>query len=492
MARKSSSDEFAQRAASMTKKDLVQFVSNLGTIVSRQAMASALGKASFNGNRDTYAVFGYPQELTTQTMFDMYDREGLAKRAVDGIAVECWRKPPIIKDGKAALEIKPEMTTKGLTPFLTELFNLNKKVNLFSTCQEADKMLGYSRYALIFLGAKGNLDQPLENGKVEYLQVFDELDSNSFAKETDVNSPRFGLPTSYNITFAEESQATPIHWTRVIHIREGKEKRSRIYGVPRMKAIFNYILDMHKVLGGSSEAFWLLINRGMALIAREGIDMPQKGTPEYQDFQDEIEEYQHQIRRFMRLRGFDVQDLGTNTVDASGQFDLLMTAVAGSIMTPKRIILGSERGELASSQDDKNWADVCADRQTNFCAPSVINPVLDRLIEIKALPNPSNPDSYATTWSSLFELSDLDKATLANTRAQAASAITSGAPETVVDVEDFVENHLNLKTTPNFNQQDVLEEKARKEAEAKAALKGKSNGSKNPDEEGVEGEPVEA
>jgi hypothetical protein len=204
-----------------------------------------------------------------------------------------------------------------------------------------------------------------------------------------------------------------------------------------MRRIYNYLMDVMKVVGGSSEAFWLLINRGMAILGREGVDMPQAGTPEYTAMQDEMDEYQHQLRRILRLRGVDIQELGGNVVDGGGQVDVLVTIIAGAIKTPKRILMGSERGELASTQDDKNFADVCKSRQDNFCAPMMVKPLIKRFTELGMLPLPSN-GIYTLKYPSLFELNQLEKGQYSVSKATAISTITAGAPETAVLIEDFM------------------------------------------------------
>ncbi len=417
---------------------LIEAYHNASLLISRAALASRAGYM-FNGLRDLNAVFGYPVEITFDMFLQMYERDGLAARAVDGTANESWRKPPILWDGEVEGTRERGVDLGKQTDFLRGFNDLNERLHLFSVLNQADRVLGYSRYAVIFLGAPGNLSEPLKTGKIKYIEVLDEGEAQVAMKDTNRSSERFALPVSYNINFNESDNAQAVHFSRVIHIREGKERNSRYFGTPRLRKVFNYLMDLEKVMGGSSEAFWLLVRKGMALIGREGVDMPQKGTPAYDDLKAEIEEYEHGLRRFMRLRGMDVQDLGGQTVDGSGQADLLISAIAGTIEMPQRILMGSERGELASQQDDANWADVISARQTNFCDPFMTKPFINRLIEIGALPQPT--DKWTTEYPSLFELNPLEKAQLANQEATAIMEISANAPETVADIDAFMEKN---------------------------------------------------
>lgn len=420
------------------RDDLLVSIQNISTLVSRAALAAQFGQ-SFGGLRDTFEVFGYPKKITFQEFLGMYEREGLAARATDGTANESWRKRPILWDGEVEGQRGRGVDMKKQTEFLRAFDALDKRLHLFSALNQADRILGYSRYAVIFLGAPGRMSQPLTSGKIKYIEVLDEGEAMVANKETSRQNARFGLPISYNITFSEQQTAEAVHFSRVIHIREGKERNSRYFGVPRLQKSYNYFLDLHKVMGGSSEAFWLLVRKGLALIGREGVDMPQKGTDAYNDLKEEIEEYEHGLRRFMRLRGMDIQDLGGQVVDGGGQVELLTSAVAGTNEIPQRIMMGSERGQLASQQDDANWADVIAARQTDHCGPMMLEPLVNRFIEIGALPKPSNDWTYE--FPSLFELTPLEKADLAGKEVTAINSIAGGAPESVVDIEAFIKKN---------------------------------------------------
>jgi len=428
----------------MNKRDLYEFAKNMSTLVSRQALQTALGK-QFGGKRDLYEVLGYPQELTFADYFTVYDRDGIASRAADGIAEECWRKPPILWDGDIEGVREKGADISKQTDFLKKFSDLNEDMNFFATCLEADRVLGYSRYAVIYLGAGGKPSEPIA-GPVKYFQVFDEEEAK--VSQTDLESnktnPRFGMPLSYEIIFGSDSLTSlsqKVHHSRVIHIREGRQRISRIYGIPRLRKPYNYLMDMEKVIGGSSEAFWLLIRKGLAIMAKDGVDLPAAGTPEYKEMQDEIQEWEHQMRRVLRLRGVDVQDLGTDTVDASGQFGVIVSATAGTIKTPQRILIGSERGELASSQDDANFSDTASQRQTNFCGPYILKPFINVLLDTGTLPQAKGRWSYQ--FPSLFELNPIEKADIANKDSLTLRNLTDGNPDMVMELDYFMRKYFN-------------------------------------------------
>src|SRR5690606_36309968 len=62
---------------------------------------------------------------------------------------------------------------------------------------------------------------------------------------------------------------------------------------------------------------------------------------------------------------------------------------------PQRLLLGNEAGDLASSQDAQNWANVIDSRWENYCDPFILRPFANRLIWYGALPQPAR-DVYTT------------------------------------------------------------------------------------------------
>lgn len=439
-------------------EELRTFIQNSSAMVSRAALTGLLGK-QYGGDRDLYQVLGYPLTISFEMYYALYERDGLGSRAVDGLSEECWRKKPVLWDGSVEGALDESADFGKQTEFLNAWRVLAEELNIFQTCLEVDKMLGYSRYAVIYIGAPGEANTPLKSGKIEYLLALDEGEALVNEKDNDQKSKRYGQPKSYTITLGDEgvsTQTLTVDWTRIIHVREGRERKSRIYGVPRLRPVYNYMMDMQKVLGSSSEAFWLLIRKGLAIIARDGVDLPVQGTPEYEALQAEIDEYQHQLRRIMRLRGMDIQDLGSDVVTADGQFNVVLSAIAGTLKVPQRILVGSERAQLASQQDDKNFSDVCASRQENFCYPFILKPLVQRLIDTGNLPKPTSGE-FKAKWPSLFELTPLEKVQLANTASLTLRNLTDGDPELVMTMDDFMRTYFDY----------VMPEKAKKEAQAK-------------------------
>lgn len=274
--------------------------------------------------------------------------------------------------------------------------------------------------------------------KLLFVRVFPETLARVAAVEQDPSSPRFGHPLKYDITFADATAggaaATPgaapggsdfsthsVHWTRVIHVTDNR-RENEVYGVPRMQQVLPRLLDLRKLYGGSAEMYWKGAFPGIALET-----WPQLG------WDVEIDEektrammwrYQNSLQRYLQLTGQSAKPLSPQVVDPSGQIDKQIEAICIKIACPIRIFKGSERGELASLQDDVAWNDRLKQRQAGHITPRIIVPFVDRLVGLGVLPQPGQ---YFVWWPDLTSRSDEERAAVAAQRTTAIVAY-SGAP----------------------------------------------------------------
>jgi hypothetical protein len=400
-----------------------------------------------------YEVLGYPRQLQFADFLAMYERDGLATRIVDAVSDETWRERPSLSIGENVKRDELDNPDE----FQRSFTQLAERLDLFTAFNEADASCGISRFALILLGLPGDMEQPapvvLGPSSLLYVSVHDEgsAEVDELSIVTDMKSPRFGLPEYYFISVdASHGARYRVHYSRVIHVKEGRSRRlySKIYGVPRLQPMFNRLMDLEKVVGGGSEAFWLLIHRGMLISAKENAQVPPQGSPNFEDIRDEIEDYANQIKRWMLLSNVDVTDLGGQPVDSDAQFNTIIDYLAGASHIPQRILVGSEAGQLASSQDEYNFAAYISARQKRFAEPYILRAFIDRCGQLGVL---KVPPKYTVTWPSLFQLTESDKASIAGVIAGALSTASGGAPETIMPPDEFAKRYLDyVPPEPTF------------------------------------------
>lgn len=395
------------------------------------------GGFSFSGNRDLYKVLGYQRTLLPRDYRARYERNAIAARVVEVLPKATWR------GGAEVIEDEDESTETEFEKAFQDLIN---RVNLWPALLRGDILSQLGQYAVILIGAPGELNDPLKKGRPEdllYMQPFAEDDAQVMEWELDAQNPRFGQPKFYtlrrtNVT-AAGNQATaqlgkPVHFTRILHLADNALD-DQIFGTPRLQRCWNLFDDLEKVTGGGSEAFWLRANQGLQL----DVDKEMELSPEDEKaLKDETDEYANQIRRVMRTRGVTAKVLGSDVANFSSQCDAILQQIAGGLGIPARILLGSERGELASSQDRSNWHDQIKDRRATYAGPMILRVFVDRCIEYGWLPTPSE---YEIRWS---ELKDLDDAARADLALKAAQTNAAYQGEVVITPDEIRSRYFDL------------------------------------------------
>lgn len=401
-------------------KKKLGIVRTLGAMVSRATLAARAG-LQFGGARNLYTVFGYKTVLTEADFRTKYIRQDIASRIVDAPPGATWSNPPTMKADPALKDAWDKLV---------------KKNGLWMAMQKADRLARLGHYSIIVFGFDdtGLLDKPASNIKeLLYTKNIGSGRIDNITLSNNVKDPRFGLPNTYNVMFQSvidsNSTATsigltpigagkvvgdnkPVHYTRTVHVVDNPLEDT-IIGVPIIEKCFNLLDDLLKVAGGTAETYWLASNRGM----QADIDKDMELDPEdAAALSDEIEEYQHELRRIIKTRGVKINSLGGVTPSPKQTFDMIMSLLSGTTGIPRRILLGSEAGQLASEQDRANWAERIDERRTLFAEPIILNPTVTTLQNAGLLPE----GEWEWEWPSAFIMSPLENSMV---MAQTARAI---------------------------------------------------------------------
>jgi hypothetical protein len=433
-----------------------------------------------DGRRDIDAECGHPQQPVDPVVYqDLFDRDAIASRVVKIFPRECWQgQPGVYEDEAADTQSAFEQAWDALGMSLRgekSKYQDEEGSPLWEYLCRADVLSGIGRYGVILLGLDDGkeLSEPVDGvqelgtmpvGKGEprpagaqrykfnnnaaaktkkllYVRVFPESLAPVTRWEANEGSPRFGQPVMYQITFndprnmtAGEGQNTgsrAVHWTRVIHVADGLES-SEWLGTPRMQHVLNRILDLKKLYGGSAEMYWLGALPGISFET----DLANGGQTniDWASVKDSVEGYINGLKRYMGLDGVTAKTLSPQVVDPGAQIEAQLDAICIEIDVPKRIFVGSERGQLASSQDERAWRNRVKARQAYYITPRIIAPFVDRLVMFGVLPEPKG---YSVEWPDNNTQTGQEKATVAVTRATAIDLYTKGASSSIMAPMDF-------------------------------------------------------
>lgn len=396
--------------------------------------------------RDISDECGWPKtNPTPQDYYDLYDRDSIAARVVELWPKESWKVTPEVyeseeDDAETAFETSFKEFVKGLKP--ERSFFKDNHLVLWEYLERLDILSGIGRYGVLLLGFNDvvgdDLSQPVKasaNLKVNFLRVFPESLAYIASYETQVSSERFGLPTSYNLTFHDpkddlqgigtSTTTRAVHWTRIIHVpSDGAANSSEFVGRERMRPVLNDVLDARKIRGAFAEGYW----KSCFTILTAETHPALGGDVEVNksEMKDMFEEMMNGLQRHGVLEGMTLKSTAPNTVDPTPFVDKCVEAICIKIEVPVPVFKGYEIGEQASTENKTLWNNRVQKRQWTWVTPRVIAPLIDRLITFGILAEPA--ESYCIEWPDLNAMSDKDKSDIALRVTQAVSQyVTSGA-----------------------------------------------------------------
>ncbi len=412
-----------------------------------------------DGNRDIDRECGYPTTISREQYRLMYDREGVGRRVVQIFPEESWKIDPEIYENEDS-----EPDDKG-TPFEIAWEALNKKRHVLAYLQRADTMSGIGHFGIVLLGVDDgkDLSEPIDGidlstgeaskttgtkakRELLFMRTFDESMVYISAWETDPQSPRYGEPLLYLVQFMDwrtvempigvgiDNTMRQVHWTRVLHVADNRES-SEVFGVPRMKPVYNRLLDIRKVGGGSGEMFWRGAFPGFSFEVNPDL---LDAEIDQEAMKQQFAAYSNGLQRYLALTGVSAKSLAPQVADPSGHLDAQLRLVSLTIGVPWRIFLGSEEAKLASAEDTEHWHDRLRTRQTKYMTPFLIRPAIDRFIAIGILPAPAEGE-FIVNWPDLSSPSDADKAQNANmTTDTLQKYVQGGVSEFIPELEFMI------------------------------------------------------
>ena len=421
----------------------------LSTLLSRATLSNIAG-LRFGGKRDYYGVFGWKNVPEYADYLAKYTRQDIVSRIIDAPPGATWANPPVF-------------TNDSIQDAWTEL---NMKHQLWHKLQRVDRLSRLGSFSILLFGLSGSrIDQPIGTGEKTLLYVRP-VSMNNISEikvSTDPNSENFGKPESYKITTSTDVITTRttrtttiksindviVHASRVVHVVENALE-DEIFGIPIIERIFNLLDDLLKVTGGTAETYWMTANRGMQVDVDKEMDM-QPGDEEA--LSDEIEEYQHGLRRFIRTRGVKMNNLGAESTDPTGIFDVQMSLLSGATGIPRRILMGSEAGQLASEQDKANWAERIDERRQLHAEPHILLPTAQLLQNAGILPE----GDLEVKWPSAFIVSPLEKSQIASQFGRAVSNMSKQLGSTPMQITSVEEAREILGLEGDLAEEDKID-----------------------------------
>lgn len=392
-------------------------------------------------NRDIDLECNYPLDMSSADYKKMFERNGVANRVVRLLPEESWSSVPEVYETEEPTE----------TAFEKALNDLIKQKNIFYCLKRGDILSGIGRFGVILLGLDDGkqLNEPVkgidaktgektgtDSYKLLYLKMFDESAVDIARVELDVTSPRYGFPVEYTIRFVDYAtssaniQSQTVHWTRIIHLADNRMV-SDVYGEPRMKPVYNNILDLKKITGGSGEMFW---KGGFPGISFETMPGMEDATVDAESLRGEMDNYMNGLQRYIATSGLSAKSLQPQVADPTGHIKANLQEICVALGIPMRVFIGSEEAQLASSQDKNTWNSRLMARRGEYISPMIIKPFIDRLIIFGVLPEAD----YQIYWPDLNAPSERDKASIGDLKTTALTKYVAGGVDAVIPPKEYL------------------------------------------------------
>lgn len=389
-------------------------------MLSRARLAQRLGE-SYSGKRNIYEALGYPQdnELDFTWYWNRYERQDMASAVIDRPVDKTW-------DGKLGLVEVGSKLSESKSVLGKAWLELMDNLKIKKYLSRTDKLAGIGHYSLLLFGFNDIKDsedfiRPIGEGqkklKLLYIKPIDEGSVKIHKWENNTSNERFGQPLLYSIAIGVEgdvdsnkSQTILVHHSRVLHITSGS-LISDVYGQPRMKPIVNRLLDLEKLFGGDAEMFWRGARPGYSAISKDDFEM---GETEREALHEELDMYEHDLRRFITGQGFDLKALEQQISDPVNHIYVQIQAISSQTGIPIRVLIGSEKGELSSDQDKVQWLSLIKTRMEDYAEPEILRPFIDKCMKHGILPK---VNKYTVVWEDLFSPSEKEKVDIGKSRA---------------------------------------------------------------------------
>jgi len=413
----------------------------LGTVMNRANLAGKLGY-QYGTDRNLYQALGYKQTITYAEYSERYRRQDIARAIIDRPVNAMW---------SGELEII-ESDDEKKTALEKAWGELEEELKLKSRFVRLDKLAGIGHYGVLLLGlndvrGKDDYLQPVVGGnkKLMYVKPLGEGSAVVSKWETKTRDPRFGMPSVYDVIMSDgENSSTSeiqVHHSRVIHVTDAMLE-SEVVGSPRLEAVFNRLMDLEKLVGGDAEMFWRGARPGFGGTVDKDFQMTAETK---KGLTDQFDEYEHNLRRFLITEGVDIKALTQEIVDPKNHVDVQIQMISAVTGIPKRILTGSERGELASTQDKEEWLSKIQSRREEYAEPKIVRPFIDRCIEYGILPA-AGAEGYTIKWKDLFAIAEKERVEIGKSRSEAlAKYAASPMAEMVVPPEAFLKWFLGLE-----------------------------------------------
>lgn len=367
-----------------------------------------------------YSDFGYPDEITFDLAFHAYTRIGVARAAVDKTVAKTWQDYPWLQE-----KARDDGDDTPETPTEQEIRERFARLRVWQNLAACDRRGMVGRYAglILRLADSKKFDQPVARvpgGLLGLVEVIPAWEGQLQVSEWDTveTSETYGQPRmfQFNEASVDKSKTQPrqfnVHPDRVIVWSE----TGNVHGSSALESGYNSLLDMEKIRGAGGEGFWKNAKSGLSLEIDKDAKIENMAkamgvtVAEVVDRMDEqVESFNKGFDKSLLLQGITAKPMQVQLPSPEHFFAIALQDFAASRSIPLKILVGSQTGERASTEDAQEWDKTITSRRTDETAPNIMA-FVERLVRFGILAE----RDWHLDWPPLGESSMSEKVALAD------------------------------------------------------------------------------
>ena len=351
--------------------------------------------------------YGWPDRLNFADLLFFYYRNGLANAAVKKTKAKTWQTVPIIRVGEEGSE---------LSEIEEAIKNHLARIRFWQQFAEADarSMVGDYAGLILQIGDGQPANEPLSNAagilQIKRVRPCWQHQLRPVEYNTDTESDEYGDVTMWEYQEAAldsgQMQQGPRRRFKLppdrvlIFSRDGT-----IHDRSQLEAGFNALFDAEKIMGAGAEGFFKTAKNAPVLSMEDDSGFTQLAKAMGVDEEEVSDKLSDIVKDW--AAGFDASLLLSKmntefpniTLPQPEQFwRIAAQTFAATFEIPLRILIGSETGERASTEDAKEWSKTNEARRTNEVVP-IIMTFIERMQAIGVLPK----GVWTPEWESLLD-----------------------------------------------------------------------------------------
>lgn len=375
-------------------------------------LQGGMGGAGSDQKRSmAWCEYGFPDLISADMLESMWRRGGVAYGAVSKLVGNCWKTNPTVVEGGE------ENTTTDESQMEGEFAKLAKDLRLWKAFRRADELRLVRRYSALILFYADDLDDwavPVPSGRalVEVRPV-----SSKALKVGPASPDGRGQSWTYTETTPEGvaiSQKT-IHPERIFILGDAAPD-----ALGWLEPVYNDLISLEKLCGGGGESFLKNASRQLAIEFEKDVDLASlasmHGVP-VAELHEVFQEVARDINRgndtVMAIQGGKVTPITSVVPDPSPIYNTNLQNIAAGVDIPAKIIVGSQTGERASTEDRQYFNARCQARRLS----ELTDEIQDFIAKIAKAGVFTAPEEITIAWDDLNESTAGEK--LANAKVMA-------------------------------------------------------------------------